>query len=596
MSVGRFFRTVRYLSGEQIAFSVIRRLRHEAWRRSSQIRGRIAGAALALPVSDMTRPPMAAIADNVFDLQSALNGGTLDGLRAGRLSLLGEELDIGAWKDFQWRADRGEGNSPLRRLTLAYFGWAVPLLATGRADDLERVSAALASLDAVPWNDAGVFLDLWNPYTASHRLINLAAGLNRHVRAGGNPAAVERLHRHIRFCAAFIAADPERDLQANHLLKNWTALAVFAATTSDPSRTFRFLPRRIIRSLSQLVLDDGGHAERSPMYHALAVSDVDLIRASGAVPTLAAPLEDIVGRLRRALVVLTHPDGDIALFNDSWIGGAPKPSILAVPAAPPGASALPDTGYVRLGAEAEAAIFDCGPCGLDLQPGHAHADFLSVEVSLAATRFIVDPGTPTYTAGPLRDRSRSAAVHNGPHIEGSEPIEFWKSFRVGRRAQAGGLYCKDLAQAPLWCAGWHDGYRQQGVEPRRWMGLWPGRGLLVIDLWIGATAVPARTLFLVPGPWIAGAAEGALAFDGPARVRVEALAGHLEVGRAVWWPRYGSEEPATSLRLRPAENTSPTTAVLFSWGDRITIEPDLPAVVARALSGAEKGPPAGHRA
>lgn len=597
MSVGRFFRTVRHLSVEQVAFSVIRRGRHEAWRRSPQARERMADAALALPASDMARPSLAPIADVVATLQSAIHTDSIEAIRAGDLTLLGETFHVDGWARFDWRVDLGEGNSPLRRLTLAYLGWAVPLLGTGKTDDLEQVAAAVESLDAVSWAKAGVFRDLWNPYAASHRLINLVAGLHRHAGAGSSLAspAAERLHRHARFCAAFVASDPERDLQANHLLKNWTALAVFAASTESPARVFLGLPRRIARSLDQLVLEDGGHAERSPMYHALAVADLDLIRASHAAPCMSGHLDDIAARLRHALAIVTHPDGDIALFNDSWLGGAPRPS---TEPAPEGASALPDTGYIRLGTAGEAVIFDCGPCGIDLQPGHAHADFLSFELSLAAMRFVVDPGTPTYTAGALRDRSRSAASHNGPHVDGHEPIEFWRSFRIGRRANSGGLHDETLSQAPLWCAGWHDGYSGHGIEPRRWIGLWPGQGLLVVDLWAGAAAPGgAKTLFLIPDDWKAGAADGTLVFDGPARVRAEALAGHLEVSRTVWWPRYGTEKPATGLKLHP-ENADPgaLAALLFTWGTRAPVNPTMLAALVRGLTDARRTPPRGYQA
>src|SRR5581483_9905432 len=118
-----------------------------------------------------------------------------------------------------------------------------------------------------------------------------------------------------------------------------------------------------------------------------------------------------------------------------------------------GQHVLPETGYVRLGDDRDVLIFDCGPCGLDLQPGHAHADFLSAELSIGGQRFLVDPGTPTYTESELRDRCRSAAAHNGPHVRFAEPLEFWRSFRIGRRGAAGRLSGQGLDVAPLTCAG-----------------------------------------------------------------------------------------------------------------------------------------------
>jgi hypothetical protein len=65
---------------------------------------------------------------------------------------MGSSLHAASFDRIPWRADLGEGDSPLRRLTLAYFGWAVPLLATGRVEDLDHVDVALTSLESVPWS------------------------------------------------------------------------------------------------------------------------------------------------------------------------------------------------------------------------------------------------------------------------------------------------------------------------------------------------------------------------------------------------------------------------------------------------------------
>jgi hypothetical protein len=58
-------------------------------------------------------------------------------------------------------------------------------------------------------------------------------------------------------------------------------------------------------------------------------------------------------------------------------------------------------------------------------------------------------------------------------------------------------------------------------------------------------------------------------FDGPASVEVRlALGGDIQSTGAVWWPQYGTEEPATALEITPtAHNGIPTAAVVFSWGE-----------------------------
>lgn len=589
MSLGRLLRTVRHLSAEQILFSVVRRARHAAWQQIPHAsRSRIAAAAARLPPPDPRRTALSRMADRIALLQRSIHPESAAALRTGQLGIFGQSFAVGDLQHANWRRDTGEGNSPLRRLTLAYFGWAVPLLVEGRPDDLAAVTRAVASLDKIPWSEPGIFRDLWNPYTASHRVINLLCALNLYARAAPlADVALLPLLDHIRRCAAFVAQDPERDLQANHLLKNWVALAVYAAATDEPPVLFPGLADALGRSLDQLVLRDGGHAERSPMYHALGLLDVELLRASGAAPILAAKLDDTEARMRHALGILTHPDGDIALFNDAWLGGAPAAKDLGITEPPPGMHVLRDTGYVRLGVRDEVAIFDCGPCGLDLQPGHAHADYLSFELSIGGARLIVDPGTATYTAGALRDRARSAASHNGPHIIGHEPIEFWQSFRVGRRATARLLNDPGLASlAPLWCAGWHDGYRALGVEVRRWLGMWPGQALLVLDAWSAAGAALCCSRFLVPQPWTAHPANGIVRLHGPLEAQVTPMAGALASPQpAAWWPRYGEEAPATLLTLQPdGQRDVPVAALLVTWGTTPSaISPIVIEQLARSL-------------
>lgn len=527
---------------------------------TGRVRRRIDAAAQALPLADPGSARLRAVAGHVLTLQQAVHGDHIDGIAAGRFMLLNREYDFGGIDRVAWRGAFDEGNNPLRRMTLAYMGWAVPLLARGRADDLSTVVRLLASLEAQnPFTAGGVFRDVWNAYTASHRLINLLSGLALFRAGGGAPAAEHEraILTHVRFCAAFVRANLERDLQYNHLMKNFVALAAYAAALDRVPPSFALLRDAVPRSIAQNVLSDGGHVERSPMYHALAMLDVAVLRASGLFDGAWNPLlDDASARMATALAVMTHPDGDIALFNDAWLGEAPPARALTGAVVTPEMARLSVTGYVRIGDGGDAAILDCGPCGPDDNPGHAHADFLSVEISVGGRRLIVDPGVPTYTAGALRDVSRSARSHNAPSLEGVEPIEFWKSFRVGRRGTAAEISDARLAGvAPLWCAGYHTGYERIGLRVRRWVGLWPGAGLLLCDVCIGRQDHLEDAHFLVDGGWNAEPDHGMIHFsrDGR-RVTARALAGRINGPRAARsWPRFGVETPAQEIALFPED-------------------------------------------
>ena len=269
--------------------------------------------------------------------------------------------------------------------------------------------------------------------------------------------------------------------------------------------------------------------------------------------------------MAQALPVMSHPDGEVALFNDSWIGEAPPAGQVVELDNTPETARLSDAGYVRLGRGGDAVIFDCGLCGPDDNPGHAHADLLSIEASVGGHRLLVDPAIPTYTAGELRDVSRSAASHNGPHMAGVEPIEFWKSFRVGRRGKVSEILSESLTKfAPIWCAGRHDGYAHVGVETRRFIALWPGEALLVCDLMQGNFTTDCASNFLVPQAW-EQAASATLSFSQMGNVvSIKALIGELSIKEAGrYWPRFGVETPAHLFSMSPAENGARRQSALW---------------------------------
>lgn len=565
MTIGRLWRTVRHLTPEQWRYRLICRGQRVTMRLApARARARIEALAATIPLPDPARPAVREAAAHVLQLQRAVHGDEPDDVARGRFRLLNRDYDFGAPEKVSWRGEFHEGNNPLRRMTLAYMGYAVPLLARGRPDDIRTVDTLVASLEAQnPFSAPGVFRDVWNAYTASHRLINLLAGLALH----GGPSSPALLE-HIRFCAAFVRANLERDLQYNHLMKDYVALALYAAACPGVPPALDVVERGVPDMIAQNILPDGGHAERSPMYHALSLLDVRVLRATALYPAWRTPLAETEARMTRALSVMAHPDGDIALYNDAWRGEAPHAAELGAARAEGPTARLPVMGYVQLRAARDAVILDCGPVGPDDNPAHAHADFLSVEVSVQARRLIVDPGVPTYTAGALRDGSRAAISHNGPQLDGIEPIEFWKSFRVGRRGVGYELRDQRLAGlAPLWCAGRHTGYAHLGVEVRRYVGLWPGFALLIADLWRGPVRAPEAARFLIPGTW---RADGTRFTQEGTSVTAECLHGApAPVDASRIWPRFGVEQPAHRLTVRPvpAPDGTRRAATFFRWTD-----------------------------
>jgi hypothetical protein len=607
MTLGRTWRTLRHVPLPRIAARLDRRGRQQVARMFPRMaRAGIDRAAAALALPDPTRAALLDVAGHVGPLQDAVHGAHLDGIPSGRFTILNHALEFDGPAGIDWggdfgTGDLGTGDDALVRMTLGYMGFAVPLLARGDADNLALVADILRSLeDGNPWHRPGVFRGAWNPYTASHRVINLLSGLALHATAGGDPQDPRAMEiaGHVRFCAAYIRRNLEYDLGYNHLLKNLVALAVYGAGIGGVPPQWDFLAGAVRAVLGQTVLADGGHAERSPMYHLLGLGDVRMLGACKLFgEDLGALLAETANRMAAALGTLTHPDGDIALFNDSWRGEGPLASELAGQA-PAEITRLPDTGYVRLGGGGDgggggdAMIFDCGACGPDDNPAHAHADFLAIEVSVAHRRLIVDPGVASYAAGEARDECRAAASHNGPRVAGLEPIEFWRAFRVGHRARAGEITDPGLdGAAPLWCAGRHDGLRDSDTVMRRYVGLWPGSALLICDVWMGTARSVASSQFLIPATWrvvdtatLTFAAEDTR-IDVRVEVRVEmqALAGHLEdVAPARHWERFGVAAPAHGVTLvaevgAEAGESHRRAALWLEWGEGAT-RPDTAAL------------------
>jgi hypothetical protein len=320
-------------------------------------------------------------------------------------------------------------------------------------------------------------------------------------------------------------------------------------------------------SIEQQFLPDGGQAERAPMYHILSLLDLRILRDSGALPPDTQPLvEKAVFASEIAVAAMVHPDGEVALFNDSWLGEGP-PAVVAVPGLAlrperPTRYVLPDAGYVRLACGGDSVVMDFGSCGPDDNPGHAHADFLSLELSVSGRRLLVDTGVPTYSEGDQRDMSRSAAAHNGPIRTGLEPIEFWQSFRVGHRGYAHALPVAD----EMTFAAWHDGYIGHGTAVARAIRLLPGRGLLVCDVWAGAPAGTAMTHFLLPGEW---RIEGHVACVDDVAARFQAIGGTLAAFQpAEHWLRFGVPRTAQRTTLTPAPARDLQAASLWiGWGE-----------------------------
>lgn len=247
----------------------------------------------------------------------------------------------------------------------------------------------------------------------------------------------------------------EYHLLGNHLFENAKSLVAaglfFLGGPAD--KWLRKGTDVLLEQLDEQILEDGGHFERSPMYHAILLEGIlDLLimlrrsRSGNAqVSRLDAPLTRAAERMTGWMSAISFPGRPLAFFNDTAEGIAPQPAALIERARELGID-CPDTasrtthlaqsGYVVCRQGEMHLIFDVGPVGPDYLPGHAHADTLSFELTLGDTPVFVNSGISTYDPGPTRDFQRSSSAHNTVSVDGLDSSEMWAAFRVARRARA----------------------------------------------------------------------------------------------------------------------------------------------------------------
>lgn len=318
-----------------------------------------------------------------------------------------------------WRSDAfataelaGSGNERLRGFHAQYGEDALRLSREG--DTVGACSAMEAWIERHPPRPG----DAWHPYPVSTRVGNWLASLALEPEAA-TKGIEESLWRQL----LHLERNVEDDILGNHVIRNARAL-VLGGVAFGSARLLEAGTALLARELPEQVLPDGGHYERSPVYHLIVLRD--LLEVEAAVPgTVPA---DVLQRMRRFGAGLARPDGEPALFNDGTLDLAPR---LDLPPAQEGLSLFPETGYAVIRRKGLWLAFDCGPPSPPYLPAHAHADALSFQLWLDGKPVVVDPGMPTYEPGPERDLFRSTRAHSTVAIDGCDQFELWGAFRSG---------------------------------------------------------------------------------------------------------------------------------------------------------------------
>jgi Heparinase II/III-like protein/Heparinase II/III N-terminus len=397
-----------------------------------------------------------------------------------------------------------------------------------------------------------------------------------------------------------------------HLLGEGLALYVAGRVLPELASAPRWeaIGRDILKNESRRqVYQDGGHAERSAHYHRYALDfyllaltigrltdDPDagmfaevtsrmagfcraIAGTDGRLPTIGDDdgglLFPICGRrpfdaadsLSLAASLLQRPDltvGDPPEETLWMLGGDRSQLRWPTPSQPPASRLFPETGYAVIRSRNDHAVVDVGRHGF-LNGGHAHADALSLVMSIDGRPFLVDPGTSTYTMDPgRRDLFRSTAMHNTltvddrPQSTPGAPFHWQSSANASVRLWRTGIGFEVVE-------GEHDGYspavHRRGVL-RHASGLW-----LIVDHFLGRGRHRLDLRWHLDSSWQLAEAEGGTARVGHGdghEVRLASTATRLTplVGGTLGWraPEYGQLVPALTLEASTI-GTAPLSVV-----------------------------------
>lgn len=404
----------------------------------------------------------------------------------------------------------------------------------------------------------------WEPYPLSLRIVNW---IKFDLSTGKlSDQARESLAVQTRCLGSLL----EFQLLGNHLLANAKAL-IYAGAYFEGDEACRWLDTglTILRAeINEQVLPDGGHFERSPMYHAIILEDLLDIHNVLHAYSLEERLPEMpVTAMREWLRTLSHPDGGIAFFNDAAFGISPDIAELeayanrlgmgelALPNSP--LKHLRESGYARMSSGPAVALLDLAPVGPDYLPGHAHADTLSFELSLYGQRTLVNSGTSCYGTGKQRQIERGTAAHNTLVIDGENSSEVWAGFRVARRAVPK-VYAIDASSGGLQVKASHDGYRRlsgHNIHHRHWH--MRADSLAIVDEVEGAFEIARAYFHFHPSVTLLRTCDDhsvLLGLPDKTEITVSVIGSELRTEEGQWHPEFGVSVPAIRLTATLAGN------------------------------------------
>lgn len=236
------------------------------------------------------------------------------------------------------------------------------------------------------------------------------------------------------------------------------ALTCIPLDDKELARGRQTLDSTLATVLSEDILSDGGHVERSPSRHFAALRLLidlrNILRAGGGVPDA---LLLAIDRMAPMLRFFKHGDGGLALFNDS---NEEEPvdvrrllDATETSSKPP--STAPKVGFQRLARGRTIILCDTGVP--NNASSAAHAGTLSFEMSYERDRIFVNCGAHVPDESEWRRAQRGTAAHSTLVLADKPSTEILDRNRLGKGVQTVEV-AREENENGIWLDVSHDGY------------------------------------------------------------------------------------------------------------------------------------------
>ena len=315
----------------------------------------------------------------------------------------------------------------------------------------------------------------WEPYTISIRLVNW---IKFFLIIGEKPSDLIITSLNKQF--SFLSKNLEFHILGNHLLANIKAMIffIFYFDTSNLKKKNKKIFLLLNSQINTQILNDGYHYELSPFYHSIIIEDLLDIVNLGKIYKYDFKIDKrLILKMINALKLTTHPDGNLANFNDThhkvkYAFKALENYYLKIFSNQiklnneQKINSLNNSGFYRYNNKYFDIICFFGSITSHHQPGHSHACTLSFELSSKSKTIFRNLGTSTYNNNSQRLKDRSSESYNMLQVGKINSNEVWDSFRVGNRAKVFDFKTKKIKNYFMIEAS-HDGFKKENIIHKR---------------------------------------------------------------------------------------------------------------------------------